>query len=172
MTGWHRSHCEGGSSQEEDLSQCALFRPLPSFIPHQLSAPVAVKYGQRRIGLFSALQHYFSFYGCFQQHNCKNKTKSKRSCLILNHLVTKKNAEVPGLILCEVHILITFIPFLLVQGYPLVSHSMHFCLSVVEDPEIPSRGLCYTDSIKYWVFRVPWFCLSYHLVCTKYLFGM
>lgn len=172
MTGWHRSHCEGGSSQEEDLSQCALFRPLPSSIPHQLSAPVAVKYGQRRIGLFSALQHYFSFYGCFQQHNCKNKTKSKRSCLILNHLVTKKNAEVPGLILCEVHILITFIPFLLVQGYPLVSHSMHFCLSVVEDPEIPSRGLCCTDSIKYWVFRVPWFCLSYHLVCTKYLFGM
>lgn len=92
----------------------------------------------------------------------------KEKLLILNHLAKKKNSKMPGLILifqCEIHIFFTFIPVLLVQGYHLGSHSVCFSLSVVEGPAAPSRTVCWTDSMKYWVFRVPRLCLSHHLVC-------
>lgn len=78
----------------------------------------------------------------------------------------------PGLILifqCEIHIFISFIPFLLVQGYPLGNR---FSLSLVEGQAAPSRAPRCTDSVKYWVFREHWFCLSHHLVCIMYIFGL
>lgn len=102
----------------------------------------------------------------------KQKMKEKLPDTKLPYKKKKKNSEMPGLILifqCEIHIFITFIPFLWDQGYLL---SSYFSLSLVEGLAAPSRALCCTDSIKYWVFRGHRFCLSHHLVSIMYIFGL
>lgn len=117
------------------------------------SHPVAMKYGQRRIGLFSGCRNIFHSVDVSNRTIVKTKKKWKKSCLILNHLaIRKKISEMPGLILifqCEVRIFITFSPFLLARDYTLGSHSTCFSLPLVEGLAAPSRAQCCTDSIKY-----------------------